>query len=143
MGRRSHKATVTLESAYPQCRAPGHSQSRRVTPRLPLSTHQRCLTGSSVTADCTSKSSPPKLHLRDLISSDSLSAASYICIQRSTFCPFAPISVDCRAVQVLHGRCIGMATQVLIAHTGQRLDVDTSQFSTYETSSPADKQRRR
>lgn len=25
-----------------------------------------------------------------------------------------------------------MATQVLIAHTGQRLEVDTAQFSTYD-----------
>ena len=27
-----------------------------------------------------------------------------------------------------------MAAQVLIAHTGQRLEVDTAQFSTYEPS---------
>ncbi|PFH61709.1 hypothetical protein XA68_16509 [Ophiocordyceps unilateralis] len=30
------------------------------------------------------------------------------------------------------GKCPGMATQVLIAHTGQRLDVDAAQFSTLD-----------
>lgn len=39
---------------------------------------------------------------------------------------------QCRIVR--HGRCLGMATQVLIAHTGQRLEVDTAQFSTCEPS---------
>lgn len=34
-----------------------------------------------------------------------------------------------------------MATQVLIAHTGQRLEVDAAQFSTYDTSSSPSRHR--